>query len=184
MNEAYRKVPVEGFLLGVIGYTAVAAGYLVMDLAAGHPLFHTAALLGQGIFGSLSGDAAAAVITPGPILAFNGLHLVAFLIMGTAIATLLHEAEAHPRFWYLAFFVLLAVLIYGYALALVAAEAASVQLPLWSIVLADLFSAAAMVGYLAARHRGLAQRLDRWGDPEAQPALTHPGFNHIREDQP
>lgn len=165
MRAAPRTVLLDGFFLGLIGYLAVAGGYLVLDVASGRPALYTAALLGQGLFGTLG--AGGPTVQVGPILAFNGAHLIGFLAIGMVTAMLVHEAEAHPRFWYPAFFTALAVLVYGYAVAMVAAEAVQAILAPADIVLVDLFSAACMVVYLMARHRSLARTVEREGDPES-----------------
>src|SRR6185369_8209805 len=64
-----RSVIREGLVVGLAGATAVAAWFLLYDLAAGVP-FRTPALLGATIFDGLR-DPAALVITPGLVLKYT-----------------------------------------------------------------------------------------------------------------
>ena len=81
-----RSIFGEGVVVGLLGATAVAAWFLLYDLAAGEP-FRTPALLGATIFDGLR-DPAALVITPGLVLKYTVVHGLAFLAFGVAAAGL------------------------------------------------------------------------------------------------
>lgn len=154
MNEKRKRLLADALVAGVVGYATVVAFFAAVSLAQGRSPFHTAALLGGALFAGLR-DPAAVVLDPGVVLAFNGLHLLAFLLFGLLAAWLVYEAELHPEFWYLAFilFVTAAVVSYGAVLALTVLVGTLVS-P-WLLVLSTVLGAVAMAGYLAGAHRAL-----------------------------
>ena len=89
MTEERRRLIQEGFVAGLLGYGAVVVLFGILNLAAGESPFHTASLLGSALLGS-SLDQAGEL---GPVLAYNGLHLVVSVLLGTAAAFLAARAE-------------------------------------------------------------------------------------------
>lgn len=95
--ETRRQMFTEGLVASVIGYASIAVFYALLNLALGHPVLSTARLLGQGLVSQSLVSS-----TPfAPVLAFNSVHLVALLIVGTAISWLVYETERHPDLWLL-----------------------------------------------------------------------------------
>lgn len=158
MKPDRARVLVEGFIAGIIGYAAVALFFAVVNLVSGRSPFHTAAALGGALFYGVRGPAEL-VIEPGPILAYNGVHLVLSLLAGFVAAWLVFETERHHNLWYFLFFVFLAGFVYSLvAIGIVGAEIAEL-VSWWSVAVANLAWVIAMGGYLFLTHRGLVREL-------------------------
>ena len=111
MKPDRARVLYEGLITGLLGYLVIVLFYGLLNLATGLSFFATAARLGAGLVSVERGGAV------GAVLAFNGLHVVAFLSFaaGSGIelpigsvfaANLLAGAvmgtyllKAHPRLW-------------------------------------------------------------------------------------
>jgi hypothetical protein len=152
----------EGLVAGVIGYASIAVFYALLNLALGHPVLSTARLLGQGLVSQSLVDS-----TPlAPVLAFNSVHLVALLIVGTAISWLVYETERHPDLWLLTFMAGLMALSFAEGFMLLVAEPAVSVLPWWSVVAANLVAGLAVGGYLLRSHRTLLRTVKEMGPDE------------------
>lgn len=163
MDTPRRRMMVDGLVAGGIGYLAVVLFFAVWNLSQGRSPFYTAALLGEALFDGLR-EPGAVVLDTGLIIAFNGVHMVAFLGFGYFAAWLVHEVELHPEFWYLAFFLFLAATVLSYAAVLALTVLVGSLLSPWLVVVSSLFAAAAMAVYLAGSHRPLwtaIRQLDR-----------------------
>lgn len=154
MTEQRTLMLRDGLIAGVIGYAVVATFFVVFNLAVGQPALYTAALLGESLFAGVR-DPAALTLDPGLVLAFNGVQLVVMLLFGLFAAWLVYEAELHPEFWYLAFFLFLAALVAGYAGVLVITLLMGTLLSPWLVVTASLLGALSMALYLTLSHRRL-----------------------------
>lgn len=155
----------EGFVAGLIGYATIVVFYAAGNLVGGEWIFHTPALLGSALLGRPVQDAGP-WLGPAPIFVYNGLHLLAFLAIGYTAAWLTREIEIHPAAWYVFFFVF--IMMFMFSLVVVFAMAVPVldAFPTGSVVWANLAAAIAMGLYLARRHRGLMEKVEREGDPE------------------
>lgn len=162
MNARRKQMLVDGLAGGFFGYLAVVLFVALWNVIAGRSPFFTASLMGEAVFLGLR-DAAAVSLDPGMVLAFNGVHLVAFLAFGYFGAWLVYETEMHPQFWYLAFalFVAAVVLSYG-AIAAVTALVGSLVSPVL-IVGASLVGSVAVAAYLSAVHRPLLRTIQGAG---------------------
>jgi hypothetical protein len=150
---------VQGLVAGVVGYAAVALFFLLLNVIAGQSPFFTAAALGSSLFYGL-GDTAQLAIEPGPVLAFNGVHLLLSLVAGTIAAWLLFETERHHFIWYFVFFVFLAAFVYSLVVVgIVGAEILQV-ISWWSVLAANVIWVFALGSYLWFQHRGLMKSLD------------------------
>lgn len=154
MRAERKRLLADGLIAGFVGYALVVGFFLIWNVAAGRPAFHTAALMGSALFGGLR-DPAQLVIEPGMVIAFNGVHLLALLAFGFFAAWLVYETELHPEFWYLAFFLFLVGAVGGYAAVLAVSLVTGSLLSPWLMVAASLVAALGMAGYLAASHRAL-----------------------------
>ena len=158
MNTDWARVLKEGFVAGLLGYAAVVVLFLVINAASGQALFHTPAVLGGALFGGLEGSAEVSM-EPGPIIAYNGVHLLVSLLVGVGAAWLLFEAERFHSLWYVVFFAFLAVGLYITFLFGVFAVEIRHVLSWETVVLGSAAGAAATLGYLLWMHRGLAAEL-------------------------
>ncbi len=149
----------EGLITGFIGYLTVALLFAVTDVGAGEGLFHTPAVLGSALFFG-GGEGVGAVEGPGPIIAYNGLHLLVSLFIGLGASWLILQAERNRPLWYGVFFIFLAGFIYSVVLVgVLAAEIAHV-LPWGAVVLANALAGATAGGYLWWRHTQLWRELE------------------------
>lgn len=156
MQEQRRRLLADGIVAGLIGYLTVAIFFAVANVAVGRSAVHTAALLGEALFWGLR-DPASVVIDPGPVLAFNGVHLLAFMAFGFFAAWLVYEIERHPDFWYLAFFLFLGAAVLSYAGVLALTVLAGALVSPWLVVASSLLGAVAMAVYLGGTHRSLVR---------------------------
>jgi hypothetical protein len=105
-----RQVLREGTMAGICGYFAVLVVVTALDLLSGRSAFHTAAQLGAWLFHPVED----ALTGPGwpSALAYNGLHLILSLFVGTVAATMVALSERVMGFWYVALMLLIAAGIY------------------------------------------------------------------------
>lgn len=166
MKPERAQILTHGLIAGFISYAAVVIFFALVNLIAGRSPFHTAAALGSTLFYGLT-ETAQLAIEPGPVLAYNGVHLVLSLLAGTIGAWLLFEIEQHHFMWYFVLFVFLAGFLYSLlAIGIVGAEIAHL-VPWWSIVTANLLWVISLGTYLVYQHRGLLGALAREQETEA-----------------
>ena len=151
-REALRehRVVREALYSALIGATAVAAWFLVLDLVQGRPLFTPAALGSAILHGARSADAV--VVDAMTVLTYTGLHLAAFTLVGITAAALADAAETQPPL--LIGVALLFITFEALFLGLLAIAAGWLlgALQPWTIIVANLIAAAAMGGYLLYEH--------------------------------
>jgi hypothetical protein len=149
---------VEGLVTGLIGYGTVVVLFALVNLVGGEGLFHTAALLGSALFFHAE-DTALPVLGPAPIIAYNGVHMLASLVIGLGAAWLIFETEKYRPLWYVVFFIFLAGFIYSIVvMGVLAAELAGI-LPWPLIVASNLAAGVTAGGYLWWRHARLFREL-------------------------
>ena len=164
MNEQRRRLIGDGLAAGFIGYVLVVLFFVVVNVLSGHSPFYTAALMGEALFEGLR-DPAAATLAAGPVIAVNGVHLLAYLVFGFFAAWLVYETELHPEFWYLAFFMFLGATVLSYAAVLAVMALTGNPLATWAIVAASLLAALGMAAYLTLSHRAMLDAIDGAEEP-------------------
>lgn len=157
----------EGFVAGLVGYVTIVVLYAAGNLIGGEWILHTPALLGSALLGRPVQDAGP-WLGPAPIFVYNGLHLLAFLAIGYAAAWVTREIELHPSAWYVFFFLFIMMFVLSLVVVFAVAVPVLDAFPTASVVWANLAAAVTMGTYLARRHRGLLEKVDRKGDPEAR----------------
>lgn len=112
MSAKLRQVVREGVVGGVIAYAAVAMVLGGVNLAMGRSAFHTAAAMGAVL---LHGTDAAGrfIVEPGPVLAYNGVHLLGSIAVGMFAAVQVVETELHRSLWYVSLTVWVAAIMYS-----------------------------------------------------------------------
>lgn len=88
-----HSVARDGVMAGIIGATAVAVWFLIVDSVGGHPLY-TPRVLGTALFSVLG-----PLGTEGPavhIVAYTIFHYAAFIIVGVIASVIVHWAEREP----------------------------------------------------------------------------------------
>ena len=160
MNAQRQRLIADGFAAGLIGYALVVGFFVVANVVVGRSPFYTASLLGETVFAGLR-DPGAVTLAAGPILAFNGVHIAAYLVFGFFAAWLVYQTELHPEFWYLAVFLFVGATLLGVAAVLAAMALLGDPVPIGSIFAASLLGALGMAGYLTASHRPLLRAIDQ-----------------------
>jgi hypothetical protein len=159
-----------GLAAGGVGYAAVIVVVSGLNLLAGRSPFYTAALFGASLFYGLS-DPAALVVAPGPVLAYNGVHLLAFLALGLGGSGLVAIAERYPSAQYviLVLLVFVAFHVWG-GLALFAHPLLGAE-TWWHVGVGTLVAAIAMGLYYLRRYPLVVReaRLMRMGEPSFPP---------------
>ena len=164
MRTRGQQVFGEGLFTGIIGYALVAIFFAVENLLSGRSPFHTARLLGAPLVAGVPPEQEAVAA----VFAYNGLHLLVFVVVGMAAAWIVTEMERHPVLWYLGFFAFF--LGFAYDLVLLLMMAGPSGEPGWlSLLSANGVAALGMGGYLWSVHPGLWEEIGRHGDPEERP---------------
>ena len=160
------RVVYEGLVAGILGYATVAITIGALDVLSGRPPLYTPSLLGQVVIGGF-GPPTPGVVSPGPVFAYNGIHLLAFLVIGLIVSLAVWEVELHPPFWYAAFFALLAtILVSLLVLALITAPLHGL-ISSTHMLIANALAAVVIGGYVHRAHPRLRERVARLGDPES-----------------
>ena len=142
MRDKTPPVLWQGFVAGLAGYAVVAAIFALTNLLAGRSAFYTAALLGQALLepGAALGEVG---IEPSAVFAYNGIHLLGFLVLGFAAATLLEILERFPGLWYLVLFVFVVGFVFQVGVVLLVAAPVAEALPWGSVFVANALAALA-----------------------------------------
>lgn len=155
---ARRGVAQDGFVVGLIGYAAVAAFYSLFDLLASRGPLYTVDLLGKALFRGLRDPSVLQYpVEPdtGSIFMYNVLHLAAALLIGLIVVALVKHAEENPARRAGVLFVLLAgFFVTVFAVGFLTAPVRPL-LPWWSIVVANVVAVVLGAAYLLNRRRGL-----------------------------
>jgi hypothetical protein len=157
-----RRTVLEGLLVGLIAYAAVAVFYAVIDLLAARGLLFTVNLLGQAMFRAQRDPTILQypmTLDLPAIFWYNGFHLVTSLAIGLIVVGLIDQAERHPTRARPA----LLVIVAGFLLTIVVVDRLTAPvrdlLPGWSIVVANGLAVVVAGWYLASAHRGIGRRL-------------------------
>ncbi|MGD8726378.1 MAG: hypothetical protein PVH40_01970 [Gemmatimonadales bacterium] len=145
---------------GLLGYFTVVALLALVNLLAGKSMFYTPALFGSALFYGLE-DPAALEIAPGPVLSYNMVHVLAFVMLGMFASWLVTKAERAPVARYALFFVLIFVAAHLYAAILVFAQPLLAGKAWLEILLVSAAAAAVMGWYLLRQHPLLREQLKR-----------------------
>jgi hypothetical protein len=133
----------DGAIGGFIAYSLISIYFAVLNVAAGKSPWHTLETLTSGLFSST---------TTVQMIAFNSVHLIAFVVLGILAAFMIREVEFHPAFWHVVFFISIVGFMLGYVmLSLVTAALANLS-PV-TVALGNIFAAVGMATYLFVRHR-------------------------------
>ena len=158
MRRETRFILNGGLVAGVIGYGTVVVVMAALNAVLGRSPFYTAALFGSALFYDLR-DPAMLVITPGPVLAYNMAHMLAFLALGTGASWLVTLSERNPAAQYFVLVVLIFVAFHVYGALLLFAQPLLGLSGWWEIGVGSLAAAAAMGAYFWLAHPFLRREL-------------------------
>ncbi len=157
MEQFDRQVFRDGIMAGLIAAGVVAIWFLAFDLIAGRP-FHTPALLGATIFQGLR-DLQALQITPGLVIGYTVVHVLAFAALGIFCAGLIATAERETGLLLASLALLACFQLFLLGLAGLAARLLLGAILWWEIFIANLLASGAMLAYFFAGHRALGRSL-------------------------
>jgi hypothetical protein len=165
MKPERGQVWMQGLFAGLIGYATVVVFFGVLNAIEGRSPFFTVAALGAALFEGVR-DPAQVTVAPGSVFAYNGLHLVLFLVVGQVGSWLVYATERHHSLWYVIFFLVLAGFIYGLTITGVFGAEIAHAVPWWSVVAANVAWVAAVAGYFWWSHpRLLGELREEQGGP-------------------
>ena len=147
MKPSTTEILSEGLIAGTIGYVCTTIFFMLASALAGQSPFHLAALLGGALFYGLH-DASQVVVWPGVVLAYNGVHLLVFLVLGMIAAWFAALAERGPEFWYIAITLYILVLFHVYGIVQILSESFRASIPVWVSFGGTFVASIAMAGYL------------------------------------
>jgi hypothetical protein len=154
MRSETKLVLSGGVFAGLIGYATVVILFAVINVAGGRSPFHTPAMFGSALFYGLE-DPGAVDVAAGPVLAYNMIHVVAFLLLGFLGSSLASLAERIPSARFAVLFVLLFVAGHLYAALLIFAQPLLTGAVWLQVGFVSLAAAVAMGWYLLALHPAL-----------------------------
>jgi len=159
MAERHNVVR-EGIYAGIIGATAIAVWFAVIDIVSGQPL-HTPSILGAGLISVLGKPPMMPDTVAFHVFIYTIFHYVAFAIVGIIVAQIVHQSERTPA------------ILAGFLIAFVAFELGAIGLTTlltesrlggmawYQIFLANLVATSLMFWFMWRRHPSLRSDLDR-----------------------
>ncbi len=145
----------EGLVTGLLGAAVVAAFYLAVDVARGHPLM-TPTVLGQ-VFVMRQGELIETTPDVLAIVLYTIVHLLAFAAFGLGLTAMARRAESSGVMRYAIVQLLVVFELFFYGLLQIGTETARGMFPLWSVLTANTLAAAVMCTWLWRRHPVLAR---------------------------
>lgn len=162
MKEKPFDTLMQGLVAGFIGYVAVGVVFAIANLLAGRSPLYTAAVLGATLFYGVTDVSQMATSIAPYVFAYNGAHLVAFILLGIVGSWLLSLAERGAMLWYpaLFFFIFVAFHMVG-AVQLFAlpVQSAISSASVWA---AGILAAGGMGFYLLSIHPDVRKQLRGW----------------------
>ncbi|MGE4609157.1 MAG: hypothetical protein AAEJ52_20685, partial [Myxococcota bacterium] len=150
------ELMIDALYSGVIGGSAVAAFFLVVDLFDRQPLF-TPSLIGSVLFyGAAAEDVTG--MHAGAVAYFSLVHIVAFAALGAVVSLIVHEVELHARHpieVLLVVFVIIEVAFF--AVAPLAMPGVIARLGTVRVGIANLLAAGSMALFFVLYHHSVAR---------------------------
>ena len=143
----------EGIVAGLLGAATIAVWFLILDAIQGRPLY-TPTVLGTALFRSGVGlTAPESLVTSFELVIwFTWVHVLVFVVLGSAASGLLRLAERDPNFGF-GILLFLVVFMFGFiGVSLVFAEEVLHALAWPAILIGNLLAAGAMAWYFWRRH--------------------------------
>ena len=153
---AWGSVLHEGVIAGLVGAAIVALWFLAIDTIRGEP-FRTPELLATAFLRQTDPLAA--------VLSYTIVHGLAFLAFGIIASLVVAAAERQPVFVLFLIITFTVFEVAAFGAIIIAANWVLNEVAGWTIFVANLLAASAMLAYFFRRHRSLAHRLtDAWAD--------------------
>jgi len=159
MTRHHHSTFKEGVTAGLLGAAAVAFLFLIRDLTLGIP-FLTPSVLGQVVVEGVRAPVTDRAL-PGAVVAYSGVHLVAFLVFGILLAGMARFATTQPAFRFAVVMMFIFFEFFFTGVSLMFYEATNALFPLALVLLANLLAGAAMGLYLWRHHPALRRAVHR-----------------------
>ncbi|HEY7878693.1 MAG TPA: DoxX family protein [Gemmatimonadaceae bacterium] len=156
-TERPHAVLRDGAVAGLIGATAVAVWFFIVDLVAGHPLF-TPDTLGRALFsvtGPIGMHSSAAYVS-----AYTVVHYAAFIVAGIVATSILSLARDEPSIMLFVVLLFVAFEIWFYALVAILQHSTPLGSLAWyQVLIGNVIAAIAMSWYLWRARPVLVEQL-------------------------
>ena len=149
MAERQHNFVREGIFAGIIGATAIAIWFLVVDAVHGHA-FYTPQILGQGLANVLGKTMMDSPVSQ--VIGYTIFHYAIFMIVGIILTVIIHQAERTPAILAGLLIMVVAFELGFYMLTALFAEGPLGQLAWYQIFIANILAALLMFWYLWKRH--------------------------------
>ena len=159
MAEQHNSVR-EGIYAGIIGATAIAVWFAIIDILGAHP-FHTPDILGAGLVSILGKPPMMPDTTVVHVLIYTVFHYVAFALIGIVIAAIVHQSARTPAVLAGALIAFVAFELGAIGLTELLTESRLGGMAWYQIFLANLLATALMFWFMWRRHPALRADLDR-----------------------
>ncbi len=148
MDARTRSIIREGIVAGVIGASAVAIWFLIVDLIAGQPFF-TPRILGYALLSILGTIPDTALLHIGIYTVF---HYVAFCVGGIVLSVLVHLAQREPTVLAGALILFIAFEIAFHGFVSLLQETVLGSLAWYNVMIGNVLAAGCMGTYMWRRH--------------------------------
>ena len=159
MAERHNSVR-EGVLAGIIGATAIAVWFAVIDVVSGTP-FHTPDILGAGLISVLGKPQMMPDTTGFHVFIYTVFHYLAFALVGILIAVVVHQSARTPAVLAGALVAFVAFQLGAIGITTLFTETRLGGMAWYQIFLANLIATALMFWFMWRRHPQLRGDLDR-----------------------
>lgn len=157
MSTQTHSVVREGVVAGVMGATAVAVWFFVVDLIAGHPLF-TPTTLGAALLHMFGPAPETQVVN---VIAYTVFHYALFILVGIVAVVLVHAGERSPSVLAGSMILFVAIELGFYGMVALLEETALGSLAWYNILAGNLLAAVLMGTYLWRSHPAMRDGLVR-----------------------
>jgi hypothetical protein len=151
MPKTSHNVFREGAVAGIIGATAVAVWFFIVDLIGGRPLY-TPTTLGAGLLSVFGQSPEPAAVN---VIAYTIFHYATFIGVGTLAVVLVHAGERMPSVLAGSMILFVAIEIGFYGLVALLEETVLGNLAWYQILAGNLLAAVLMGAYLWRAHPAL-----------------------------
>lgn len=159
MAEQHNSVR-EGIYAGIIGATAIAVWFAIIDLLGAHP-FHTPDLLGAGLISVLGKPPMMPDTMAFHVIIYTVFHYAIFALVGIVIAIVVHQSARTPAVLAGALIAFVAFELGAIGLTALLTESRLGGMAWYQIFLANLLATALMFWFMWRRHPALRADLDR-----------------------
>jgi hypothetical protein len=159
MAEQHNSVR-EGIYAGIIGATAIAVWFGIIDFVAAQPL-HTPDILGAGLISVLGKPPMIPDTMAFRVLIYTLFHYAIFALVGIVIAAIVHQSARTPAVLAGALIAFVAFELGAIGLTTLLTQTRLGGMAWYQVFLANLLATALMFWFMWRRHPALRADLDR-----------------------